>query len=33
VQIDAAMRHVEAQGIGETTDLESMFRAAMKALG
>jgi len=32
-QIDAAMRHVEAQGIGETADLESMFRAAMKALG
>jgi Holliday junction DNA helicase RuvA len=32
-QIDAAMRHVETQGAGETTDLESMFRAAMKALG
>jgi len=31
-QVDAAMKHVEAQNSGKTDDLESMFRAAMKAL-
>ena len=31
-QIDAAMQHLEAQGSDKPADLETMFRAAMKAL-